>query len=112
MYSGPRSSIHPPPYRLPFSTDHRARLTYQPRKAIVRVNRRWREVGVAHEILTQAIDAVLHVQLFDARRDLSHHLVVLLRLECPGRRPITIHGCRDMHANGVYAVQSMEDFRP
>jgi hypothetical protein len=67
---------------------------------------------VAHDILTQAIDAVLHVQLFDARRDLFHLLVMLLHFECPRRRLIAMHGCRDMHANGVYAVQGIEDFRP
>jgi hypothetical protein len=65
---------------------------------------------MAHDILTQGIDAVLHVQLFDARRNPFHLLVMFLRLESSGRGHIAIHGRRNMHADRVYVVQSVEDF--
>ena len=111
-HSGPNSPVHPPPNRLPLSTHHRTAFAYQPREVIVRIHRRWSKVSVAHDILTQTIDTVLHVQLYNARRNLFHLLVVFLRLECPGCCLVVIHGRRNMHADRVDAVQSVEDFWP
>ena len=46
---------------------------------------------MTHHILTQAVDTVLHVQLFDPRRDPFHILVMLLHLERSRRRLISMH---------------------
>jgi hypothetical protein len=55
---------------------------------------------VLHDILTQAVNTGLHVQLSGSRRNAFHLLVVFLRLlhlYCFGRHPTAIQGRQNMH---------------
>ena len=65
---------------------------------------------MAHDVLAKTIDAMLHVQFPDPWRDLLHLLVVALLTTHSRRRDVGIHGRRNMHADRVYAVQSVGDF--
>jgi hypothetical protein len=62
---------------------------------------------VLHDILKQAVNTGLHVQLSGSRRNAFHLWVVFLRLlhlYCFGRHPTAIQGRQNMHADRVYAV--------
>lgn len=67
---------------------------------------------MAHDILTETIDAMLHVQFLDAGRNLLHLLVMVLLLTRPGSRDVGVHGRRNMKSDCVHAVQGVEYFWP
>jgi hypothetical protein len=67
---------------------------------------------MAHDILPKTIDAMLHVQLLDTWRHFLHLLVVALLLTHSGSRDDRVHGRRNMRADSIVAMQSVEDFWP
>lgn len=67
---------------------------------------------MAHDILTKAVDTVLHVQFLDAWRELLYLFIVALLLTHSRSRDVSVHGCRNMQADRVDAMQSVEDFWP
>lgn len=96
--------IHPPPNRFPLPTHLWTRLFNHSRPSIVRIQGRRRQVGVAHDVLTNTVDAMLHVQFLDTWRDLLHLLVMALLLTCSRSRDVGVHGGRNMHTDGIHAM--------
>lgn len=66
---------------------------------------------MAHDILTQSVDAMLHVQFLGAWRELLYLFIVALLLTHSRSRDVGVQRRRNMQADRIYAMQGVEDFR-
>jgi hypothetical protein len=65
---------------------------------------------MAHNVLAEKIDAMLHVQFLYTWRYLLHLLVVALLMTHSRRRDVGIHRRRNMGVDCIHAMQSVENF--
>lgn len=98
------TTVHPLSNRFPLPTHPWPCPPNHSWPSIVRVQGRWCKVRIAHDVLTETVNSMLHVQFLDAWRDLFHLLVMTLLLSCSESRDIGIHGRRDMKSDCVHAM--------